>query len=211
MNNIVRILNKLLDILFPIECLICEKEGFDLCQNCLEKLQPPKKQNFPWIVSLGNYHDKNMEHIMRHIKRQPNERAASILAKAFSDMIMNRPVDPSSWIIIPIPIYKNRFRERGYNQSELLAKPIATLFGFPVSIKTLVKIKQTKKQGTSKSKEERAQNISGSFAVKNNKHIINKNVILIDDIATTGSTLSEARKTLLAAGARRVMAWTVAN
>ncbi len=211
MNMIFFLVNKLLNLIFPIECLICEKQGLDICLGCIEKLQPPKKQNFPWIVSLGNYHDKNMETIMRHIKRQPNERAADILAKAFSDMILNRPTDPASWIIIPIPIYKTRFRERGYNQSELLAKSIAKQFGFIISVRTLKKIRHTKKQGTSKSKEERMHNIANSFSITTNKHIMNKNIILIDDIATTGSTLSEARKTLLAAGAKRVMAWTIAN
>lgn len=211
MKLIGLLLNKLLDLLFPLECLCCGKEGFDLCATCLENLKPAKKQNFPWIISLGNYHDEAMKNILWHIKKQPNRRAASVIAQAFSDMILNRPTDPSLWIFIPIPINKTRFRERGYNQSELLAKPLGKLFGFPVSIKTLIKIKRTKKQGTSKSKEERLQNIAGSFAVKNNTHIVGKNVILVDDVATTGSTLSEARKTLLAAGAKRVMAWTVAN
>lgn len=206
-------LEKLLDLLFPICCIICGKKGPDLCDECIInfKWPKPRKRNVRWITSLWNYRDPNVEKLMRHIKSLPNARAANLIAGLFSERILNRPVDPTSWMIIPVPIARKRFRERGYNQAELLAKPLAAAFGFAYSENILVKTKHTKKQGTSKSREDRMKNVVGAFSVRNPESISGKNLVLIDDITTTGSTLSEARKILLGAGAARVIAWTVAN
>jgi ComF family protein len=211
MKKILKIMAVFFNFIFPIECLGCEAPGRDICSGCLDSLLPPKQSNYPWIVSLGNYHDPIIKKIMWHIKNQPNHRASLIIAEAFARMIMNRPIDPNSWILVPIPITKKRFRERGYNQSLLLAQPLAYLFNLKKSSRILIKIKHTKKQGTSKSRAERMENINGSFSVPYPQLIVNKNIILIDDITTTGSTLIEARELLLASGASRVMAWTVAN
>ena len=209
----LRLLEKILDLLFPIECIACGNKGVDICNECIENMLPAKEQNYDWITSFGNYHDPLLKDVMWHIKKYPNGRAAEILAKAFGAMIANRPEDPTSWIIIPIPITKKRFRERGYNQAELIAKPIAKTFGLKFTRKILIKTKHTIKQGTAKSKEERAHNVLGSFGVaKKYQHFIqNKNIILIDDITTTGSTLIETREILFQSGAKRVIAWTIAN
>lgn len=201
----------MLNLIFPLECLACGAPGPDICSLCLENLQVPKKQNYDWITSLGNYHDPNMKKLMWHIKQMPNGRATSLLTNAFADMVKNRPEDPQSWILIPVPITPKRFRERGYNQAELLAKHFSKAFNLSVAQNILYKTKHTQKQGTAKSKEERAQNILGSFGIKHSEQLQGKNIILIDDITTTGSTLVEIRNTLLAHGAGRVLAWTVAN
>jgi 16S rRNA (adenine1518-N6/adenine1519-N6)-dimethyltransferase len=149
-----------------------------------------------------------MRDIIWHIKKYPNGRIAEILAQAFGDMVKNRPEDPASWVLIPIPISKQRFRERGYNQAELLAQSLAKTFHLKMSSKILIKAKHTAKQGTAKTKGDRTYNIIGSFEVlkKHVSFLHNKNVILIDDVTTTGSTLIEARETLLHVGAKKVIA-----
>lgn len=202
----------LINMIFPTACISCNAAGPDICNPCISGLLFPKKQNYEWITSLGNYHDPILKEIMWHIKKQPNNRASQILAESFGAMILNRPKDPDSWIFIPIPISKKRFRERGYNQSELLIKHFTQVFNIKAH-SVLVKTRHTNKQGTAESKEERAQNIVGSFGVykKSQALIAGKNCILVDDITTTGSTLIEARETLLRAGASRVIAWTIAN
>ena len=207
----LKILNSLLDILFPIECLVCGTEGPDICQACIIEFKWPKRQHYPWIFSMWNYRDPKVEKIMRHIKNMPNARAAEIIAQIFSERILNRPKDASAWVFIPIPVGKKRLRTRGYNQAELLAKQLGAKFSFPVVMDVLVKIKNTKKQGMTKSKEERIANAVGSFGINNLETIAYKNIIIVDDITTTGSTLAEAHKTLIDAGAINVMAWTVAN
>lgn len=200
-----------LDFLFPIECISCGARGSDICEHCIDGLLPPKEKNYEWIFSIGNYHDPVMKKIMWHIKRMPNERALQIIAQLFADTILNRPKNPHDWLYIPIPISRTRSRERGYNQSELIGSSVSVLFGFPVIKNCLIKSRHTRKQGISKSKEERMVNITDSFSVSHPEYIKDKSVIIIDDITTTGSTLVEARNILLAAGASRVTAWTVAN
>ncbi len=201
----------ILNILFPVACIVCDKEGPDLCADCIGNFKWPKPTKIPWITSLWNYRDPNVERMVRHIKNLPNGRIACIIAGLFSERILNRPENPESWVVTSLPISRKRFRERGYNQSELLAKPIAQTFGFPYLPDVLTKARHTAKQGTSKTKEDRLANVVGAFTVRKPELILNKNVILIDDVTTTGATLSEARKALLLSGAARVIAWTVAN
>lgn len=200
-----------LNTLFPTECVSCTARGPDICEQCINGLLPPKEKNYEWIFSIGNYHDPVMKNIMWHIKRMPNERASRIVAQLFADTVLNRPKNPDDWLYIPIPISRTRSRERGYNQSELLGSWVSVSFGFPLIKNCLIKSRHTKKQGISKSKEERMVNITDSFSVSHPEFIKDKCVIIIDDITTTGSTLVEARNILLEAGARRVTAWTVAN
>jgi competence protein ComFC len=208
-----KIINYLFNLLFPTECISCGISGPDLCAQCIKDFgwPKPRKKNVRWITSLWTYRDGRVEKIMRHIKNMPNERAVEIIANLFAERILNRPTDSDQWIIIPIPISNKRFRERGYNQSLLLARPIAERLDIFLETTSLVKIRQTKKQGTSKSKEERLENVRGAFGVKFPERILRKKILLIDDITTTGSTLAEARKALLLAGATKVLALTVAN
>lgn len=207
------IFDKILERLFPITCISCDTPGLDICDTCISNMLPPKEQNYSWITSLGNYHDEIVRKIMWHIKKQPNGRAAQILAESFGNMIANRPEHPESWILVTVPISIQRFRERGYNQSELLAKHLGQVFKLRIIPNALIKKKHTHKQGTAKSREERMQNITGSFGIykKSQALIAGKNCIIIDDITTTGSTLIEARDTLLRVGANKVIAWTIAN
>lgn len=141
----------------------------------------------------------------------PNGRVASLLAETFATMIKNRPEDSSQWILIPVPITQKRFRERGYNQAELLATYFSKSFHLALEKNVLYKTKHTHKQGTAKSKEERTQNIIGSFGIKHPECIEGKNIILIDDITTTGSTLVEIRELLMTHAVGKVLAWTIAN
>ena len=102
--------------------------------------------------------------------------------------------------------------ERGYNQSEYLAKAILqsdSARGLIYAPQWLVKVKDTPRQSHSQSREERVKNLAGSFEA--DQRVEGKYVILIDDVVTTGSTLSEARKTLLEASARDVFGFTIAH
>jgi ComF family protein len=203
----MKLLNTFLNFLFPTKCIVCNTEGPDICTKCLASFEGPKPTNYDWITSLWNYRDPNVEHVMRHIKNVPNKRVAKIL----SPLLRQGYVGHGKFIIVPIPIGRARMRERGYNQSLLLARPLATLTHQKLLTNILIKSKQTKKQGTAKNKQERILNIAGSFQVKNPRLIKNKTVLLVDDITTTSTTLYEARKLLLESGAHDVIAVTVAN
>jgi competence protein ComFC len=144
-------------------------------------------------------------------------------------------------ILIPIPLSKKRRRERGFNQAELLCREIIKIQKknrltpdpspyqgegcqrrgevFTLATNILIKIKETEHQALIKDRNRRLKNLEGTFAVKNHRpnekekanFLKGKNIILIDDITTTGATLSEARRMLRASGARKVIAFTVAH
>ena len=115
-----------------------------------------------------------------------------------------RPVD----IIVPIPLHFQRLRERGYNQSSLLAKPLAHYLNISVDENSLVRIRQTKVQATLNA-EERKRNVEQTFRVQ--ADVCGLRVLLIDDVCTTGATLNAASTALLEAGAKAVSAYCLAR
>lgn len=113
-------------------------------------------------------------------------------------------------IIIPVPIHKKRYKERGYNQSELLASEIAKTLN--ISIEKRVLIKNVNNTPQSKlSKIERKNNANGVYKIINAQKIKNKKIIIIDDIYTTGSTANECSKLLKQAGASEIAVFTIAK
>ena len=117
-------------------------------------------------------------------------------------------------LLIPIPLSPKRYRERGYNQAELICRELIKIDrnkNFKLEKNILIKPKETEHQARIKNRRERLENIVGSFSVKNVESIKNRNIILIDDITTTGATLAEARKILKKSGARKIIAFTVAH
>lgn len=115
-------------------------------------------------------------------------------------------------ILVPVPLHRWRLFRRRYNQSALLAQYIARLTGTQVLMQALVRTRPTESQGHLDRKS-RANNVAGAFAVPKRKRplIRNATIVLIDDVMTTGATLNECAKTLLAAGAKKVFALTLAR
>ena len=117
-------------------------------------------------------------------------------------------------VLIPIPISVWRKFSRGYDQNQLILKEFSKLGGknfIQINYNILKKYKHTKPQSKTKNKSERIKNIKNAFKIKNPEKIKNKNIILFDDIYTTGSTLNEARKILKKAGAKKVIFLTMAH
>ena len=113
-------------------------------------------------------------------------------------------------IIIPVPISKKRLKERGYNQSELIAKQIAKVTEMQLEKRCLYKNKNIIAQ-SSLSKEQREENIKGVYSIKNKEKIQNKNVLLFDDIYTTGSTVNECCKIIKEANPKKIGVMTIAK
>ena len=117
-------------------------------------------------------------------------------------------------IIIPIPATKKRERMRGFNQAKVLAEALHELLDkneYFFDAKTLVRVRETVSQTKMASRRARLANPRGSFAVLAPEKVSGRNIILVDDVSTTGATLSEAAKTLKRAGARDVFALTLAH
>jgi len=114
------------------------------------------------------------------------------------------------WILVPIPLSSSKLRKRGYNQSEILAKELSQKFNFPVH-DLLSRTRETKTQ-VGLSNEKRKLNVQGAFSIKTeNIKLKTKNILLVDDIATTGSTLLEAARVLKKGGVDKVFGLTLAR
>lgn len=111
--------------------------------------------------------------------------------------------------IVPIPLFHSRLRERGYNQSQLLAEPIGQRYKIPLLHNTLIRVRETEHQ-TLLSEKERWTNIRGAFRIKYPERVYSKNILIIDDLLTTGATASEAARSLKDAGAKTVGVLTLA-
>jgi ComF family protein len=112
-------------------------------------------------------------------------------------------------VIVPVPLHRKRLRERGFNQSELLARVIGRYYEIPIA-SALERIINTRAQ-FDLPRAERFKNISGAFKVREIKSVYNKRILLLDDIYTTGSTIAECSKSLKTAGARRIEVLTLSR
>jgi len=225
-------LNTILDIVFPVKCILCGKTGMDLCLDCLKEAPSAERESAKWIFPSYDYRHPAIKKSLWLLKYKNKKSLASIFAEIIYDKILEELSELSilenftNPILIPIPLSPKRYHERGYNQAELICKELIKINDLRESVddpylshgvnmklekNILIKIKETEHQARIKNRNERLKNLIGSFAIKNSELIKNRNVILIDDIITTGATLNEARKTLKQAGARKVIAFTVAH
>jgi ComF family protein len=103
-------------------------------------------------------------------------------------------------VVIPVPLHKQRLKERGFNQSLLLAREVARVFGLEVDYRSLKRIRPTRPQVDLKP-DERKKNVKGAFDVKSPERVRGRRVLLVDDVFTTGATVSECARVLKKAGA----------
>jgi ComF family protein len=197
------------NFLFPQKCLGCGEENSALCRECLAKIGMPTAPKEDNIFSASDYGDEVVKKAIWMLKY----RGAKNLAEPLAELIFQRTLFPKNGLglVVPIPLSKKRKRERGYNQAELLAIQLAEKIKIPVCADALVKIKDTPAQVSVKNRSERLKNLDGAFAVKNAEKISGRNVILIDDVSTTGATLKEAKKVLRNAGAKKIISAVVAR
>ena len=223
----MRFLNTILDIVFPAKCVLCGKTGVDLCRECLKDARGAERESARWIFPLYDYRDKTIKKSLWLLKYKGRKRLAGVFAENIYEKILEELSELSVMenfidaILIPIPLSRKRYRERGFNQAELICQEIIKISYLRHSVNMklknniLIKPKDTLHQAHIKDRSTRLKNMTGTFAIKDEARstdlIKGKNVILIDDITTTGATLSEARKVLRQAGARKVIAFTVAH
>ncbi len=140
------------------------------------------------------------------------------LAKPLADIILEhlflaKNLETHIWensIIIPVPLQKSKWKDRGYNQSEELARELGHILNVLLVLDNLVKIKKTLPQMELSAKD-RQENLMGAFIVKNPDNLAGKKIFLADDVYTTGSTMEECAKTLKEAGAKQVWGIVIAR
>lgn len=207
----------LLDLLLPQKPLVREL----LAMNAQEFAERAGRCEGPVgkeIISIFDYRDPLVKESIWMLKYRGNKKIAALLAAILYDELLAFFAEYSpltnftNQLIAPIPLSKKRERERGFNQCELMTNELYKLdknINFTVTKTALVKIKDTPSQTKTDSRAEREKNLKGCFLAS--REAAGRNIILVDDVATTGATIEEARRALRSAGARKVVAFTIAH
>lgn len=163
-------------------------------------------------IAYGAFEDALREtvHLLKYDRVLP---AADFLGAKLSAVLTQLPApQPLGWLVVPVPLHPRKLRQRGFNQSELIAK--AALKRHPVAAvlntKCLVRQRETVPQA-GLTRHQRRENIRGAFAVKDAGAVRGRDILLVDDVFTTGTTVSECARVLRRAGAASVYAVTVAR
>lgn len=227
-----------LDALFPnnIACLVCNKElnkntHFSLCDACMQKL--PRNNGKvcakcgEQITSRSKYclrckgskpkfdrcwspllYEGDVVKLIRNFKYHNQQYFAETLGNFLVEEYVLQGLECD--FIVPVPLHKERKKQRGFNQAQLLAKQMNAMLGLPVVTEVLKRVKNTQTQ-TELTKQEREANVKKAFAVQNKQVLAGRTVLLVDDVYTTGSTLNECASELLHAGASKVFCLTLAH
>ena len=208
-----KIIGHIENFFFPQRCLICKKENELLCRPCLKKIDFPDIPQEKNIFAATNYQDHAIKRAIWLLKYRGVKQMAEPLAELVKQRVSGkiRLKDP---LIIPVPVSRRRLRQRGYNQAEIIAKHFQSSRGCldgVVAANILYKKIHTESQVSARDREKRLGNVIGSFEVKNAERIKGRNVILLDDVYTTGATMREAMRALRQAGAKKIIGIVVAR
>ena len=225
MRFIRNFINFLLDMIFPPLCLNCrryleknEKPNL-LCSRCFSAIIISRvvSEKFRFILAAAtDYQNPAVRNLIHYFKYEEFLAAKVPLAKLMLRHLektgLIKQLFPDS-LIVPVPLHKKKFRERGFNQSEELGKELSRFLNLPMETKILVRVRHTEPQINLKDKSDREKNVAGAFNVnpKEAVKIKNRLIILIDDVYTSGATIKEAARTLRKYGAERIIALVVAK
>jgi competence protein ComFC len=206
-----------------LHILEISEHNYCLCNKTPLKIPAEQKKNgkcnrcsdkkLSGLFFALSYKEKTLARKLIHdFKYEPYvKNLAETLAKILiQHFILTKRNSNDIWeesILIPVPLGNKKIRERGYNQSEELAKELAKIIKIPVLTNVLIKTKKTPSQ-VGLSEKQRAENLKGAFAVSTTNLLKNKKIFLVDDVYTTGSTMSECADVLKKAGAKQV--WGIA-
>ena len=198
--------------MYPPRCGGCDRRGTLLCDACYGQLEPPyletHVEGIDAFASAGLLKGPLREAIHK-LKYESDAPLAKPLARLLSEALSHDDpwavLDGNPPVIMPVPLHYQKERARGYNQSALLSRELSDMTGWRLQW-GLVRIRQTKSQ-VEVSVEERWANVADAFAWQGG--VITSPVLLVDDVCTTGATLSQCAATLKLAGAEQVYAITV--
>jgi competence protein ComFC len=213
----------LLDWVYPPRCVICSMPDGWLCRDCEREIEfMPPPPNLPGAELLGaplavmnnldafravSYHQGVMRTLVHRVKYE----GVRVLVPILGDIMYAYwnscplPID----LIVPVPLHPRRLRERGYNQSELLALSLAERMRLPLVSEALCRLKRTSPQ-VGLGARQRMSNVEGAFAC-HGEMIRGKRVLLIDDVCTSGATLAACSIALRQSAAATVSAFTLSR
>ncbi len=234
-NFIIDVFRSFIDIIYPPQCLVCsshaKKNG--ICTSCIESFKGIKEPLCSCCgVPFKTIIDKNHSCGLCIKESVPFDRAVSIylfegklseairrlkysgkvsVASTLGDLISNHPITHEEYdAVVPVPLYMGKLRERGFNQSHLLAARVANRTSANLHPYILERVRPTLPQVGMKSSE-RVQNVKGAFMIRKGADAKEKKILLIDDVYTTGATAKECSRVLKRGGAAKVNVLTLAR
>ena len=221
---------KVVDFFFPRRCIGCGKVGDFLCVDCRQKLprilkpickkcgKPEssgtlcsacwgQKTEIDGIRSVFRF-EGIIRQAIHDLKYRNLKSISGCLAMLIADYLQDNPVHGG--VLVPVPLHSQRLRERGYNQSGLLVRELGKLIVLPVIDDSLCRLKDSLPQARTTTIDERRKNVKEAFACQG-EELKEKNVILIDDVCTSGATLEACAVALKADGAISVWGLTLAR
>ena len=221
---------KIVDFFFPRRCIGCGKLGDLLCASCslkLPKLLPPfcqkcgkhessgvlcpvcwgRHTEIDGIRSVFRF-DGTVRQAVHDLKYRSIKSMADCLAAAMADYLKENRMPGK--VLVPVPLHPKRLRERGYNQSALLARKLGKLTLMEVTDASLYRTKDSLPQARTTSVDGRRKNVEKAFSCRNTD-LSEKSIILIDDVCTSGATLEACAVALKVAGADSVWGFTLAR
>lgn len=225
MKRLMRVKDFLLELFFPIECLGCGKEGEWVCQRCFKTIplnlqeECPRCKGFSlncethWQCRWGFYLDGLIaascyDHLLvKKLIANLKYNYTKFLALPLSQIIVERLryqgfFLEEDWFLVPVPLHKKRFLERGFNQAELFCQNIERLTGL-IYCQNILKRRRWTPPQVSLSETDRLINVRDIFYCQRGL-VKNKKILLVDDMFTTGTTLNECAKVLKIRGAKEV-------
>ena len=207
---------KLLNLFFPPKCVLCQKtlkaQETDLCHRCRAETEDfaRSKLKISFVAGWTSmwYYNGKVRHSILLYKFYSRRSYGSIYGRLLAAKLQSDPLcdyDILTWV----PVSRRRNYFRGYDQVELIALSAGTQLGTP-AMATLRKVRHTKPQSRLSDISQRKANVLGAFAVIDPAAVAGKRILLLDDIITTGSTVSECARVLLTAGAKEVHCAAVA-
>lgn len=206
-----RLLNNLIDLIFPARCVGCGRVDSHWCKYCAAETAKspaiiPLNLTYPLIASATTAtHKGKLRRAINALKYENALPLGDVLAAR-----LERALQQTNWTfdtIIPLPLHTQRQRERGYNQAYIIATALSKRVGVPVDTQAVTRSRNTRSQ-VGLSREERKMNVHRAFQA-NSSALYNHRVLIIDDVCTTGSTLISCAGAIHDAGANRVYALTV--
>ena len=212
MGIVSNLLRSGLDVLFPVRCVGCGRSGAYICVACLAKARRPPPSPPPESGPLADVltpfaYEGVVRTAVQHLKYRG---LRSLVPEMARPMAWEVAVTvPPPFTLVPVPLHPARQRERGFNQADLLARELARLLDAPLSTGALRRTKDTSSQVSTSTRAERLTNVREAFAAADG--VDGATIVLVDDVTTTGATLSAAAQALLSAGAARVYGLTFAH
>ena len=178
------------------------------CGIC-QRVQPP----FAKAIAYGSY-EGGLRGLLHLLKYEQVRSAANVLGKMLATAVAHSGIDllTGRFVVVPVPLHARKLRQRGFNQSQLIAEAALKHLGWRLQLSSgvLERVRETRSQ-IGLTRHQRRENMRGAFTVVQSQAIAGREVLLVDDVFTTGTTASECARVLLRAGAAKVWVATVAR